>query len=761
MKNLYYIISLFMLLTSVSLYSQDRVYAPNLTFPEDSETGLSPDVTLDWNAVTGETLTVLYELQLSNTSDFVDAVTFPKTEVTAMEMEDLFFGTLYFWRVKAYDGEEISDWSEAWSFTTATSIEMDDPADGEMVFADPNITWDEMTGLLKYQIQIDTSYIWNSVTLETSEDILSSFIIDENNMWLVGTSGLVLHYDGSLWNTVDAGTTEDLNDIYFVDASNGFIAGTGGTFLIYDGTNWTSVDPGVTDNLNGVAFLDADNGYLVGDDGLILQYASGTFTTEIAKDENGDDITKDFYDIDVIDANNYWACGKSKYIVNYDGSTWTGGVVGGKDHYAIWFNNANDGWVASKSGRVQHFDGTDWTETETDGDNLFSISFDGGIGYAVGKNGTMIVFDGEEWTLITAGTAETLNTVYLKDGNGIAGGDGGTFINKSGEGFNSPYAKVISVIPDSTNYDMTNLLFGKSFYYRMRGIHSIDTSAWSSAKSMITYPYPEPDSPSDGSDDEQLRIVFEWEEYSGVTRYYLSVSPNEDFLPAFNFPSDSNSYQLNDFEFGEQYYWRVRAEHSEDISDWSDVYTFTTLNTIELLSPENNATDVNKCPKFKWEEVLGSTGYELWVDTDDNFSNPTVFITEDNFNQCQSSMDEGASYFWKVRGIAGLDTSNWSPDWTFKVESVGIDDIFNQKSLEIYPNPSTGEFTLDINSIDAAIYHISISDMGGKTIYTTEFNCKQGNNQIELDLSGSVTNGAYMINVSRENITVNKRLFIK
>ena len=760
MKNLYSIISLFMLLTTVSLYSQDRVYAPSLTFPEDSETGLSPNVTLDWNAVTGETLTVLYELQLSTNGDFNDAITFPKTETTAYEMADLLFETTYHWRVKAYDGEDVSDWSVSWSFTTAASIEMTSPAEGSMVFANPSLSWEEVTGLLKYQIQIDTSYIWNSVPLETSEDILGSFIISENNMWLVGNSGLLIHFDGDNWSTVDVGTTEDLNDIYFTDENNGFVVGSNGTFLTYDGSAWASIDTDTTGNYNGVAFADADNGYIVGDDGFVLKYSSGTFTTEPAID--GDDtISSDFYDIATVDANNYWVCGKSKYIVNYDGTDWTGEKIGGKDHYAIWFNNANDGWVSSKDGRLQQYNGSEWTEIKSDADDLFGICFDGTTGYAVGKDGDMVIYNGSEWKKITSGSSKTLQTVYLKDGFGIAAGDDGTLINKAGEGFNSPYSKVFIVNSDSTNYELNNLLFGKTFYYRMRGIHSLDTSAWSSAKSMTSYPYPEPNLPIDGSDDEQLKIVFEWNEYSGVTRYYLSVSPNEDFSPTFNYPSDSTSYQLNDFEFGEQYYWRVRAEHSEDVSNWSDAYSFTTTNSITLTSPADNATDVNKCPRFEWEEVLGATAYQLWVDIDENFTSPENFITSDYFHQCQSGMEGGVTYFWKVRGIAGLDTSNWSPAWSFKIESVGINDILNEKSLGVYPNPSTGEFTIDISSVENAMYNISISNIAGKIIYSSEVNCQQGSNQIKLNLSSKLTNGVYMINVKHNNSTVSKRLFIK
>ncbi len=760
MRNIYSIISLLIILTSASLYSQDRVYAPNLTFPEDMETGLSPNITLDWDAVAGETLTVLYELQLSTDINFNDAITFPKTDITSNEMSELLFGMPYFWRVKAYDGDNVSDWSETYMFTVAITIALDKPDDAAMVYANPSISWDSLTGLTKYQLQIDTSYVWNSVAIGTTEDILSSYIIDENNMWMAGTNGLILHFDGNSWETVDAGITEDITDICFPEEGVGYAIGDNSTFLKYDGTNWETITTDIDGNYSGFVFFDTNNGYIVGEDGLVIKYTSGNFTKEDVYD--GDDIvTKDLTDVDYIDENNYWLCGKSKYIARYDGTSWTAEKIGGKDHYSMWFIDENNGWVSSKDGRIQHYDGSEWTEIRTEADDLFGISFDGVTGYAVGKDGDMVVYDGMEWKKITSGSSETLWTIFLEDGLGIAAGDAGTLINKSGEGFDSPYGKIVNISPEVSSYVVNNLLFGKTFYYRMRALHSIDTSAWSDAKSMISYPYPELTSPSDGSSDEQLRLVFEWEEYSGVTRYYISVSPNENFLPAFNFPSDSNSYQLNDFEFGEQYFWRVRAEHSEDISNWSNTYSFTTINTITLVSPENNTTDVNKCPKFIWEEVLGAGNYELWVDTDENFTNPETFVVEENFNQCQSTMESGTNYFWKVRGITGLDTSNWSPDWTFKVESVGIEDIFSAKSLGIYPNPSKGEFTLEINSLENARYNVNITDIVGKVIYTNEFNCQKGNNQININLTEKLSNGIYMLGIKQGSTSVTKHLFIK
>ena len=73
MKRLFSIFSLIILFSSASLYSQERIYAPSLFLPEDTEVGVAPNVILDWNAVTGGTLDITYELQLADNADFNDS----------------------------------------------------------------------------------------------------------------------------------------------------------------------------------------------------------------------------------------------------------------------------------------------------------------------------------------------------------------------------------------------------------------------------------------------------------------------------------------------------------------------------------------------------------------------------------------------------------------------------------------------------------------------------------------------------------------
>ncbi len=80
MKNIYSILSLCLVLVSVSVFGQSKIYAPTLNAPENMEVGQMPDVLLDWNAVTGNAIVIEYELQLADNMDFVDAISFDKTD---------------------------------------------------------------------------------------------------------------------------------------------------------------------------------------------------------------------------------------------------------------------------------------------------------------------------------------------------------------------------------------------------------------------------------------------------------------------------------------------------------------------------------------------------------------------------------------------------------------------------------------------------------------------------------------------------------
>ena len=752
MKNIYSLIIVLVSLVSIQAWGQSRIYPPNLRSPENGEAGLSPSVILDWDAVTGQTNDITYELQVATKPDFSDAITFPRTELTAYSFVNAQFEKIYYWRVKAYDSDDPSDWSEEWYFTIVGSVNVKKPNIGKEVYANPEVKWDPIEGLTKYEIQLDTVYDWNIGNTETTEDIYGTFTLDDSHAWIVGAGGMVKFYDGTAWTDQDAGTSESLNAVYFVSADNGYAVGDNGAIVHYDGTGWSGVDAGSSADLNSVFFVDADNGWVVGASGTVLNYSSGTWTESAP-------VGNDLFGVYALSNTNVWACGAGKMVLHYNGTEWTSEEVGTKDHYSIWFTDASNGWVVGKSGKVNYFNGMNWTEQKSGvTKDLYAVSFNGSGGYAVGKGGIILQFLGA-WQSAASFTENDLNAVWINgDAGTIAGNDG--FAMTKTDGFNSPYVHIIHVPFDSASFIVENLPFGADIFYRMRAMHETDTSLWSATRYMITYATVELKSPDNDLSDADLAQLFKWKEYDGASQYFFEIADNENFDNSFSFASDSNSINFSTFYFDQAWWWHVRAAHQFDVSDWSETWKFSTVNQVTLESPEDNAEDVTFCPLYTWMEIGGVAAYQIWIDTTSDFQNAHKETVKTPFFQCNTPLERQQRYYWKVRAISTLDSSAFSPTWSFMTEGyTGIEDHFGENSIDVYPNPNHGDFTLNVYSVTGDIYEISIMDLAGKQIYSEQVSCKPGDNEIKLKLN-DIREGMYMLRIRKGNEVVAKKLFI-
>ncbi len=762
MKNIYFFASFLMVMFSASLFAQSRVYAPELSSPENYGTRQMPDAILDWHAVTGGGLEIEYEAQLALTADFSNAITFDKTTLTSITMSELLFGQQYFWRVRAYDGSEVSDWSEVWNFTVLNSFRFEsNPGDGDEVYTNQTVRWESIIGLSQYQVQIDTLVNWNKTTSGTTDNIFDVAVLAADDKWAVGEGGLIMHYDGTEWMTVDAGVSGDLFDVWFVDATNAFAVGESGLILYYDGSSWVEQTSGVSEDLFGASFVDANTGWVVGDEGTILAYSAGTWSVQ----ESPESVM--IMDVFANNASNVWACGEDSFVFFFDGSEWVAEEIGIRDYNGIWFNNENDGWIVGTKGSIFHYDGQLWNPMDPGTkDELFSVHFDGSVGYASGDKGTVCMYNGD-WSRTTSSYFdEEMYSIYVMGTDVIAVGEGGAMSEITQAGFDSPFLRTYDVntsngVLEFDSIYFTNLLFGKSFYYRLKGMHSQDTTAWSGVKSFMTYPAPELKKPNDGTTDTHLAVELKWDEYDGATQYNIEVSKNEDFNPQLTYVSDSNSILAKVSDFDQLYYWRVRAAHPEDISMWSEVFTFTTINKVTLVAPENEDQSVNKCPRFEWEAIEGVPTYEVWLSLDANFTNPEMATTEEDFLQCQSSLDYDTEYFWKVRGVTAVENSDWSEEYSFRTEAqIGVDEYFTSQSVSVYPNPAQTNAYVSIDSPVDETYTLIVSDVSGKVISEAQMVCFKGMNEMQLNIE-TLNKGIYVISIKKDNAVVTKKLFVE
>jgi len=105
--------------------SIQNLSVPQLISPSDNSIGVSLSPTLDWMSVSNATS---YELQYSTVSNFstFQTITTPTNVTSIMGLTS---NTIYYWRVKAINAQDNSNWSTVWSFTTDVSacVDADEP----------------------------------------------------------------------------------------------------------------------------------------------------------------------------------------------------------------------------------------------------------------------------------------------------------------------------------------------------------------------------------------------------------------------------------------------------------------------------------------------------------------------------------------------------------------------------------------------------------------------------------------------------------
>ena len=348
-------------------------FPPSLLSPANRVTGLSKNLQLRWNTISGAQS---YRVQVSQSSSFSSTVT-DQSGVTALSLNvsNLLENTIYYWRVKAEYGQTSSDWSAVWCFATGSTAGWNIQIAGTknsltgVYFVNERVGWavgeygtiiKTTDGGVNWNAQSSTlTYTFSSVQFR---DTLKGWLLAErSNIILKTTNG------GTSWERSDAPYSE-LYTLYFVDDQNGWAAGLNGTIVktANGGTSWTQQSTGQAKQLNAIHFVDALYGWAAGSNyeykALLLRTTDGGVTWMSVPMESSSSIS----DIWFVDRNTGFAIGGSggQILKTTDGGiSWSKYTV--NINYSslsrIRFLNQNVGWTVGGAGYV--FKTTDGGQT--------------------------------------------------------------------------------------------------------------------------------------------------------------------------------------------------------------------------------------------------------------------------------------------------------------------------------------------------------------------------------------------------------------
>ncbi|HPO63783.1 MAG TPA: YCF48-related protein, partial [Candidatus Kapabacteria bacterium] len=400
---------------------------------------------------------------------------------------------------------------------------------------------------------IDGGLNWSVLTTNTESNLNSVFFINETTGFIAGNSGIILKTTngGTDWVAQESGTTNNLTSLYFVNQNLGFAVGYFGSIqkTTNGGGDWNTVQSGVIYPLESVIFVSNTTGYAVGWLGEILKTTNGggqwnDLTSSLSVNLNS---------VYFSNENNGYSVGlNGAYIKTTDaGQTWLPINTGFNNQFeAIKFISLNTGFVIGSNGLI--------LKTGNGGESFASPILKSP------ENGSLGVSNSPELEWYSVYTASSylvqLSTTY--DFSEIA----------------------YSLTTTQTSYSLSGLEDSVLFYWRVKAYNGNDSTDWSNIWSFLTSQFAPPIAiyPQNAAASVPTTMAFVWSAIPGAVSYHLQVSTNQNFNTfLINEDNITNNYYIElllESQF--RYFWRLKANYSGGVSEWTNTWYFDTGESV-------------------------------------------------------------------------------------------------------------------------------------------------------------------------------------
>jgi hypothetical protein len=272
-----------------------------------------------------------------------------------------------------------------------------------------------------------------------------------SDIFAVGTSGTVVHFDGQTWSPMTSGTQQTLHDVWGSSGSDVWAVGNNGTILHYDGSVWSDLSvPGPNPpHLSGVWGSSSTDVFFVGSGGTIIHYTNGSTDWRTVG-------TGDLFGVWGSSSSDVYAVGSGGTMLHYDGNPggiWTTiNTATSVELDAVWGSSSSDIFAVGDYGTIVHYNTSTGVSLGSYGSWLLGVWGSSFYDvYAVGMYGTILHFDGNSsgiWTTMESGTGNHLFHVwgYYPDYDVyVVGAEGPTY---TGVILHYPSPTISTVIPD-------------------------------------------------------------------------------------------------------------------------------------------------------------------------------------------------------------------------------------------------------------------------------------------------------------------------
>ncbi|MDD3049574.1 MAG: SUMF1/EgtB/PvdO family nonheme iron enzyme [Candidatus Cloacimonetes bacterium] len=220
------------------------------------------------------------------------------------------------------------------------------------------------------------------------------------------------------------------------------------------------------------------------------------------------------------------------------------------------------------------------------------------------------------------------------------------------------------------NSDGNTLLNNHNYYLRIKP----NDGAWSSVIAVYTEFEVNIISPAYGSSS-SLKPVFVWNSFrSGnqiASEYHFQLCSNETFTESDiieEYVGSDTTYALQQMLVADNdYRFRVKSDlcnwqyfHGKDDKDFKNLGKFSTDKKVVLISPANNALQLNTEVQLEWQDIPSTSFYTLKIwkyitDSDSVFVFDSDQLTSNTYT---ANLEANQRYSWNVNSDIATETSS-------------------------------------------------------------------------------------------------------
>lgn len=711
---------------------------PQILYPEIGDTNISVLDTAEWEPINKAEK---YQYQVSTDSDFSNLVLNRNNlSDTKLVLENLFYDTQYYCRLRGFNDTDTSDWSDTVDFKTMKipAVKLLFPLNESVgFFPNENFRWHLVDEISNYFIQFASDSSFKNIILETSVNdtlfLTDKFDYYTKYYWRV--RGIQNNEEGA-WSKTWSFVTKIVEPELISPAEDSLILPQKITFI------WDSVSGAKSYKIQvsestGFSVFFAYNSSCVQQSFSYLNFLPNRqyFWRVAANGIKDTSLWSDVFSFKTVrispkliyPSNNQLNVGNNVLL------KWDSIITASSYHIQLIKDSVSGTKVIDLEGIHSPYYYCENLLYKTDYYWRARASYNG------------IYSEWPEYRKFSTGSRQEMTApkLILPSNNQITyingtftwerinGATGYEIQVAEGKDFINPVISVSSI--HDTTYQYKDLLFEKKYYWRIRCFTNQDTGKWSPANSFVTQPAePKPVYPALGQRQLPAEIEFRWEKSYEVDYYQFQLSTRLNFS---TYAYDSLGFIdtaliIEGLKANTDYFWRLRYFKNGLWHNWSQVYSFTTaakevLSTPKLEIPSNKSKGVPVDCRLAWEPVAGAEYYRLSVSGRENFDQ--LLIEENELTSCEYSrlLEFNSTYYWRVSAGSSKASSPWSQVYVFRSELPRIISLYPPDGELDVPadgtagwEPSEDTVTYSVRfSEDSAFGSIALEQSGIKESY--------------------------------------------